>query len=84
MPTAGYSCPRSTGAAPTWVKIEGVLHEFSHLAGLREDTLDIIMNLRKLVFTLHVNRPKLLRLKAQGARTVTAQRLRARCRTWRS
>jgi DNA-directed RNA polymerase subunit alpha len=62
-----------TGAAPTWVKIEGVLHEFSHLVGLREDTLDIILNLRKLVFTLHVNRPKLLRLKAQGVRTVTAR-----------
>jgi DNA-directed RNA polymerase subunit alpha len=62
-----------TGAAPTWVKIEGVLHEFSHLVGVREDTLDIILNLRKLVFTLHVNRPKLLRLKAQGLRTVTAR-----------
>jgi len=62
-----------TGAAPTWVKIEGVLHEFSHLVGMREDTLDIILNLRKLVFTLHVNRPKLLRLKAQGVRTVTAR-----------
>lgn len=61
------------GAAPTWVKIEGVLHEFSHLVGVREDTLDIILNLRKLVFTLHVNRPKLLRLKAQGVRTVTAR-----------
>ena len=62
-----------TGAAPTWVKIEGVLHEFSHLVGMREDTLDIILNLRKVVFTLHVNRPKLLRLKAQGVRTVTAR-----------
>jgi len=62
-----------TGAAPTWVKIEGVLHEFSHLVGVREDTLDIILNLRKLVFNLHVNRPKLLRLKAQGVRTVTAR-----------
>jgi DNA-directed RNA polymerase subunit alpha len=62
-----------TGAAPTWVKIEGVLHEFSHLVGLREDTLDIILNLRKLVFALHVNRPKLLRLKVQGVRTVTAR-----------
>jgi DNA-directed RNA polymerase subunit alpha len=61
------------GAAPTWVKIEGVLHEFSHMQGVNEDTLDIIMNLRKLVFALHVNRPKLLRLKAQGPRTVTAQ-----------
>src|SRR6266481_5952349 len=62
-----------SGSAPTWVKIEGVLHEFSHLVGVREDTLDIILNLRKLVFTLHVNRPKLLRLKAQGVRTVTAR-----------
>jgi DNA-directed RNA polymerase subunit alpha len=61
------------GAAPTWVKIESVLHEFSYLPGVREDTLDIILNLRKLVFTLHVNRPKLLRLKVQGARTVIAR-----------
>jgi len=49
------------------------LHEFSHVPDVREDTLDIILNLRKLVFTLHVNRPKLLRLKVQGARTVTAR-----------
>jgi DNA-directed RNA polymerase subunit alpha len=39
---------------------------------VNEDTLDIIMNLRQLVFVLHVNRPKLLRLRAQGPRTVTA------------
>ncbi|HSF03448.1 MAG TPA: DNA-directed RNA polymerase subunit alpha, partial [Solirubrobacterales bacterium] len=38
------------GAAPTWVKIENVLHEFSHLPGVVEDTLDIMMNLRKVVF----------------------------------
>src|SRR5215510_6552446 len=61
------------GAAPTWAKIEGVLHEFSHLQGVNEDTLDIITNLRKLVFVLHVNRPKLLRLRSQGPRTVTAR-----------
>lgn len=60
------------GAAPTWVKIENVLHEFSHLPGVMEDTLDIMMNLRKVVFALHVNRPKILRLKAQGAGQVTA------------
>ena len=62
-----------SGAAPTWVKIEGVLHEFSHRPGVREDTLDIILNLRKVVFTLLVDRPKLLRLQAQGVRTVTAK-----------
>ena len=72
-PTVACCCPRIPGAAPTWVKIEGVLHEFSHLQGVNEDTLDIIMNLRKLVFAVSVNRPKLLRLKAQGPRTVTAR-----------
>ncbi|MGH7392379.1 MAG: DNA-directed RNA polymerase subunit alpha [Candidatus Rokuibacteriota bacterium] len=60
------------GAAPTWVKIENVLHEFSHLPGVMEDTLDILMNLRKVVFRLHVNRPKILRLKAQGVGIVKA------------
>ena len=60
------------GAAPTWVKIERVVHQFSHLPGVTEDTLDIMMNLRKVAFVLHVNRPKILRLKAQGPGTVTA------------
>jgi DNA-directed RNA polymerase subunit alpha len=60
------------GAAPVWAKIENVLHEFSHLPGVTEDTLDIMMNLRKVVFVLHVNRPKILRLKAQGPATVRA------------
>jgi DNA-directed RNA polymerase subunit alpha len=60
------------GAAPTWVKIENVLHEFSHLPGVMEDTLDIMMNLRKVVFALHVNRPKILRLRAQGGSVVKA------------
>jgi DNA-directed RNA polymerase subunit alpha len=60
------------GSAPTWVKIENVLHEFSYLQGVTEDTLDILMNLRKVVFRLHVNRPKILRLKAQGVGVVKA------------
>src|SRR6266536_1588817 len=60
------------GCAATWVKIENVLHEFSHLPGVLEDTLDIMTNLRKVVFALHVNRPKILRLKAQGIGVVKA------------
>ena len=60
------------GAAPSWVKIENVLHEFSYLPGVMDDTLDIMMNLRKVVFSLHVNRPKILRLKAQGGSVVKA------------
>jgi DNA-directed RNA polymerase subunit alpha len=61
------------GAAPTWAKIEGVLHEFSHLQGITEDTLDVIMNLRDAVFTLHVNRPKILRLRVKGPKVVRAK-----------
>jgi DNA-directed RNA polymerase subunit alpha len=60
------------GAAPTWVKIENVLHEFSYLPGATEDTLDIMLNLRKIVFALHVNRPKILRLRVQGPGVATA------------
>ena len=60
------------GSAPTWVKIENVLHEFSYLQGVTEDTLDIMLNLRKVVFSLHLNRPKILRLKAQGVGAVRA------------
>ena len=60
------------GTAPTWVKIENVLHEFSYLPGVMEDTLDIMTNLRKVVFSLHLNRPKILRLKAQGVGVVKA------------
>src|SRR3989442_11576477 len=59
-------------AAPTWVKIENVLHEFSHLPGVMEDTLDIMMNLRKVLFTLHVNLPNLLPLRAQSGTLVKA------------
>jgi len=60
------------GSAPTWVKIENVLHEFSYLQGVTEDTLDIMLNLRRVVFSLHLNRPKILRLKAQGVGAVRA------------
>jgi DNA-directed RNA polymerase subunit alpha len=60
------------GTAPTWVKIERVLHEFSHLSGVTEDTLDITLNLRRVVFSLHLHRPRILRLKAQGPGVVKA------------
>ncbi|MFQ5658611.1 MAG: DNA-directed RNA polymerase subunit alpha [Candidatus Methylomirabilales bacterium] len=60
------------GAAPTWVKIEGALHQFSHLPAVSEDTLDIVGNLRKVIFALYVNRPKLIRLRAEGPKLVRA------------
>ena len=60
------------GAAPTWVKIENVLHEFSFLSGVTEDTLDIIANIRKVVFKLHGERSRLIRLRATGPGVVRA------------
>lgn len=62
----------TNGAAPTWVKIEGVLHQFTPIAALTEDALEIVANLRKVVFALYVNRAKLIRLKAQGPKLVRA------------
>ena len=65
------------GAAPTWVKTEGVLHEFTTLPGVTEDILDIILNLRKVVFKVHGHRPRTLRLRAAGPKLVTAREFEA-------
>ncbi len=60
------------GAAPTWVKIENVLHEFSFLPGMLEDTLDVLNNVRKVVFKLHGDRDRLIQLRATGPGIVKA------------
>ncbi|MBM3463940.1 MAG: DNA-directed RNA polymerase subunit alpha [Armatimonadetes bacterium] len=60
------------GAAVTHVKIDGVLHEFSTLPGVAEDTTEIILNIKKLNLKLHADRRKVLRLEAQGEGPVTA------------
>lgn len=50
------------GAAITAVRIEGVLHEFSSVPGVREDVTDILMNLKQIPLKLHVDRAKTLYL----------------------
>jgi len=60
-------------AAVTSVKIEGVLHEFSSITGVVEDTTDIILNLKQLKLKCAVDSPKRLRLSASGDREVTAR-----------
>jgi DNA-directed RNA polymerase subunit alpha len=60
------------GAAPTWVKIDNVLHEFSFLPGMMEDTLDVLNNIRKVVFKLHGERSRLIHLRATGPGVVKA------------
>lgn len=60
------------GSAVTHVRIDGVLHEFSTLPGVREDTTEIILNLKRLNLKLMTDKRKLLRLEAQGPGIVTA------------
>jgi DNA-directed RNA polymerase subunit alpha len=61
------------GAAVTSVKIEGVAHEFTTLPGVREDVMDIILNLKNLICRLHGESPEIeVRLDKSGAGPVTA------------
>jgi DNA-directed RNA polymerase subunit alpha len=60
------------GAAVTAVKIDGVLHEFSSIPGVVEDTTDIILNLKQVPFRIHSDHPETLTLARQGAGTVTS------------
>jgi len=60
------------GAAVTSVKIEGVLHEFSTIPGVVEDTTDIILNLKRLYLKMHSDEAKVIRIEAEGEGEVTA------------
>ena len=54
------------GAAVTAVRIDGVLHEFSTLAGVREDVTDIVLNIKQLAVKMHGEGPKRMMLTATG------------------
>src|SRR3984893_15937089 len=60
------------GAAVTYVKIDGVLHEFSTIPGVVEDTVDLLLNLKGLPIKLNTEDPKGLVLTASGSKEVTA------------
>ena len=60
------------GAAVTAVKIDGVLHEFSTVPGVKEDVTDIILNIKGLCLKLHTNEQRTIRIDASGEQTVTA------------
>jgi len=60
------------GAAVTSIKIEGVLHEFSSLTGVREDVTDIILNVKQIALRMEGEGPKRLQLSATGPGEVTA------------
>ena len=60
------------GAAVTSIKIDGVLHEFSSLAGVREDVTDIVLNVKQVALKMEGEGPKRLHLSATGPGEVTA------------
>ena len=60
------------GAAITSVKIDGVTHEFSAVPGIREDAVEIILNLKTLRFKLTSDEPVTMKLSVKGPKEVTA------------
>ncbi len=61
-----------TGAAVTSVRIQGVLHEFSTVPGVREDVTDIVLNLKTLGLKMHGDGPKNLRVEVHQEGPLTA------------
>ena len=61
------------GVAVTSIKIDGVLHEFSTVPGVKEDVTEIVLNMKSLVAKLHSNGPKIVEISAEGPCVVTAE-----------
>jgi DNA-directed RNA polymerase subunit alpha len=64
------------GAAATSVQIDGVLHEFSTIEGVYEDTTQIILNLKKLSLKIHSDEIKTLEIDVDGGGVITAADIR--------
>lgn len=63
------------GAALTAIKISGVPHEFSTIAGIKEDVVSIILNLKRVRLVMHTDEPQTVSLNAKGVREVIAEDL---------
>ena len=61
-----------SGAAIVAVRIEGVLHEFSTVPGVKEDVIELLVNLKHIPVRCHSSAVTTLRLEAKGPKTVTA------------
>ncbi|MHB0868091.1 MAG: DNA-directed RNA polymerase subunit alpha [Chloroflexota bacterium] len=61
-----------SGAAVTSIKIDGVYHEFATVPGVREDTTELILNVKKLRLKSYSDQPVQVRLQAKGPGVVTA------------
>ncbi len=60
------------GAAVTSIQVDGVLHEFSSIQGVREDVTDVVLNVKQIALLMHGEGPKRMRLRADGPGEVTA------------
>src|SRR6056297_1976245 len=60
------------GAAITGVQIDGVVHEFSSIPGVREDVTDIVLNLKGVALRMETDGPKRLSISVRGPKVVTA------------
>ncbi|MCB1008099.1 MAG: DNA-directed RNA polymerase subunit alpha [Acidobacteria bacterium] len=60
------------GAAATAVQIEGVLHEFSSIPGVKEDVTDVVLNLKQIPIRLHSDEPRIMTLDVSGPKDVKA------------
>src|SRR3984957_5516086 len=60
------------GAAVTAIQIDGVVHEFSSMEGVREDVVDIVLNIKQLALRMHAEGPKRMTLRATGPGAVKA------------
>ena len=65
------------GAAVTAIQIDGVLHEFSSVPGVREDVTDIVLNVKQLALRMHGDGPKRMTLTANGPGEVRAGQIQA-------
>jgi DNA-directed RNA polymerase subunit alpha len=65
------------GAAVTAVQIDGVLHEFSSIPGVREDVTDIVLNIKQLAIRMHSEGPRRMTLSATGPGEVRAGQIEA-------
>ncbi|MEP4378870.1 MAG: DNA-directed RNA polymerase subunit alpha [Alphaproteobacteria bacterium] len=63
------------GAAVTSLQIEGVLHEFSSIPGVREDVTDIVLNIKGMALRMHSEGPKRMTLTATGPGEVKASQI---------
>lgn len=62
-----------SGAAVTAFKIEGLTHEFTAIPGVKEDAVDVLLNLKGIRFRVYGDEPQQLRIVKKGAGVVTAK-----------